>query len=284
MFARIKAALTRHLGPQPAWAWLGELAGGLYLYRRHQAASNTAAAGGAGAAGGPADVGAASYYGGYAPTSPSDSGGLPTGDQSSQPGASPPVVYDPATDSYVTPGGDLGTGDLGAGDNFGNPPIPVPTPPGTVSNTTPRPRGHLSQPLTTIATIGGRQVPMQTHQLVWGGKTFRSQAAFQAWARAHGTSVSKIFAKHPEAHRLYQTLDTTAPHTTNAAATHPPARTQPARPRSVRSTASAHPAVNRPHETPAPARTSAPKREAPKPAARPKPAPKPRPRITRRGI
>lgn len=287
MFDRIKEALVRKLGPQPAWAWLSELAGGLYLYRKHQA--NTAAAGASTTA---AALPAASDYtgtGGYAPasSSPTDSGGLAAGDQS-QPGStsSPPVVYDPLTDSYLsTIAGELATQQTPPPDTTPTA-TPTTTPPGTIGNQTVRPR--YSQPVLapgspgTVPTLtGGNETPF-----IWGGRVFVTKQQFQDWAKAHGTSVARELAKHPEASRLYGQLETGGQ--TQTLETHPPARSAPVRPRSTPSTEKAAPAAAKP-------RTYAPTKAAPRPAAKPARRPaakpvhrpalkKPAPRVTRRGI
>jgi hypothetical protein len=62
---RIKKALTRKLGPLPAWAWLALLAAALYMYRRnHAPAAGAVEAGVGGGAGDLAGYGDYADYGG----------------------------------------------------------------------------------------------------------------------------------------------------------------------------------------------------------------------------
>lgn len=220
MLDRIKQALARKLGPQPAWAWLSELAAALYWYRKHQAAaagtSTTATVPNASSA---PDYSAYPAYTPASPVSPVTSGdaGAGGGDQPLGGATTPPVYYDPNTDSYLQDilaalQGSGAGGDSGGGGGDSGPAPAVYIPPASTTtgvNTTPRPR--MSQPLLaagapgTVTGFTGAGVTSET-PLQWGGERFVTQSQFQAWAKAHGTSVARELENHPEAARIYAQL------------------------------------------------------------------------------
>lgn len=81
---RVKNALTRKIGPLPAWGWLLLAFGGIYFYRRYSATSS------------------GTGTGSVAPVSPTPG----TGEQVLQPGES---IYDPTAGTLATaPGGGVG--------------------------------------------------------------------------------------------------------------------------------------------------------------------------------
>lgn len=248
--ARVMEALKRKLGPQPAWAWLSELAGGLYLYRKHQAASAAATTGtGATAQTVPAS---SDYYSSWPSGAGGGGGGAPAQPSSDTTGPGTPVVYDPTTDSYQ-PSGD-----------HTNPLQPAPTGDGTTTTTTTtgggggnpnpwlppasRPRGKLSQSVAHPVAIlpAGHERPGAA--LLWGGQTIVSKRQFQDWARAHGTTVQRILSNHPGARQIYDQLPAGGMTITPAGYT---GRTPPAKaaPRSAPTTAPAAPA-SRPRPAP----------------------------------
>lgn len=196
--SKVKAALTRKLGPLPAWLWLVIVGGGIYYWRHRNAAASAAVATGT-AAGVPA--GAGSGIGGS--TGSGDSGGGGGGDLPQPPiaGAGGTASWDPlqqpgGTDTITVPGMDTAPA-----------PGDVPT---TAPTAAPSPlRRGSSQPLTAA--------PGTVQPLFWGGQTFVSKSAFDRWASQHGTNTNAILALHPEAARIYGQL-------TGPAAAHAPAK------------------------------------------------------------
>src|SRR5487761_1781644 len=211
MFAEVKRALARKFGPLPAWGWASLSAGGLVVYRHFRPGTSTAAATTAAAT----DTTAAAAQAAQ-PTSYQDyptSGGGSSGGGGNGSGGGGTSYYTPGADTYPT----------GPAPADSNPPPPPPSdvvPPATTGDGAPaapqaRPRGS-SQPL-----IPGALTPLQ-----WGGETFTTKAEFDAWAKAHGTSVARELSAHPEASRIYGQLSG-APAKAPATATH----TAAARPR-----------------------------------------------------
>lgn len=99
MLDRIKSALTRKIGPFPAWGWLTIILVAVYWYRHHTSSTTTAATA----------------------TTDTSTPATPQDPVTLQPGES---VYDPNTGGLVTaPGGGSGSGDnstsTGGGDTSG---------------------------------------------------------------------------------------------------------------------------------------------------------------------
>jgi hypothetical protein len=217
---RIKAALTRKLGPLPAWGWTLIAFAGVYYWRHRNAAASqtatgTAAGVAAGAGYGYGDVGSGGGGGG---------GGLPP---DAQPLADAPTQADGAPVSWdptqaQAPNGATPTTSSPASSSpapsttIRSDPLPFALP--GAGRGSSQPLAPAANPLSVLNLSGGLTQP-----LMWGGKTFYTQTAFQAWARQHGSTVRGELARHPEAARVYAQLIPTditqtvvAPKTTKA--------------------------------------------------------------------
>jgi hypothetical protein len=288
-------ALTRKIGPLPAWGWLTGVAGVAYWWQhRHataktatssttSAATDTTASDYSGSYRGAAGIGAAAYgsAGGGDLTQPTD---LPASTTSS---GAPPVIYDPPTDGYPGTQSTTATGPADPlpatttlptiGDPgftepppLGNYPVKpaVSTPhtppqrktPARVAHAAVGPPRTVTQP-TRVASTTGRQTPRQL--IKSAGVALSGVTRSSAPAAARAREISKPV---PVARQAAQPSRTTvaAPTTsrTSPATVAPRAATvataAPARPRAV-------PAA------PAPARTAVAAAHPPAPAARPAP-------------
>jgi hypothetical protein len=191
---RIKAALTRKLGPLPAWGWATIAFAGVYYWRhRATAAAQTATGTAAGVA-----AGAGSAFG------DNGAGGGGGGGQDQQPLTSPPTdgMFAPVSwDPTQTPAGADPNADTAA-----------PTPAPTTITSGPAPAmissrdGGGSKP----QIFGGQRAAVVASggapALAWGGLVFTTQAQFQTWAKLHGTTVRAELARHPAASKVYATL------------------------------------------------------------------------------
>lgn len=258
----IKAALTRKLGPLPAWGWGGILAAVVLVYRHLHPGSSTSpdttgSATGLTSTGNPAITG----------TFPSGGGGgadfTPT-DQSlgSGGGAGTPVVFDPTTDGYpdtTVPGTDP----------FGN---PLPGPDEFIPYTGPRPTTASTSPPAPAKTKKKKPAapPIKTRGQTSGGTRTRKQTKpAPELVSEHGAGMSK--APAPSRGQTSQPTAVTRPRTT--AVTHANTGARTTAPELVSEHGSAAP---KPAPKPAP-----PPPPKPKPPPPPPPKPKPLPYLGR---
>lgn len=212
MVKKIRSALTRKLGPAPAWVWLALAAAGIYVWRKHSAAATlaTGATGTASIDGSTQGIG--STYdtglggGGGAGLIPPDVPNLDTGapvswDPLQQP-AGPGTAFSdlsPAVDQTAftqQPGGGA------AG--------------GSASTPATRPKQEPFKNAGGYATVlsnlllpglGGPVIkPGSYGGLRWGGQVFRTQAKFMSWLSGHGGSLGDLAINHPAAYTLFLTL------------------------------------------------------------------------------
>lgn len=160
----VKKALTRKIGPQPAWAWLAEGGGALWLWRRKTAGATTAGATPAdstSSVGVPIDTGGGSGGGGFS-------------------------------------GGGSGGGDTGGGSGGGGTVAPPTTtlPPDTTPQAPTSPAAP--QPTATLTAQG-----FPAGNLLWGNTMFTSQAQFNAYLKSKGLSVGQFARNHPAAYAIY---------------------------------------------------------------------------------
>ena len=208
--SRVKAALTRKLGPFPAWAWLAAFAVAAYVYEKRKGSTTPAPATAADTQG----IGSTDGGGIGTPTGGS-SGGASDGGGGSSGGDNPvPLPPEPASSSTTPPTTTIIVEPAGPTTSSTTGPTDTTTTPAAKTRA-----GKLSQP------IAGLHTP-----LVWGGKRFTSQAEFQAWAKAHGTSAAAIFTKHPEAAAIFGQLSKPAPRVVRKTPATPRATRQPTRP------------------------------------------------------
>lgn len=115
MLNRVKKALTRKIGPIPAWGWLAALAAALFLYQRHRAATGAGASSTVNVPPTDAQLAPTGY------TATNEDGGDAGGASGDTPPPMPtPLVYDPTTDTYNPPPD-------GAGGGTRTEPGPLPT-------------------------------------------------------------------------------------------------------------------------------------------------------------
>jgi hypothetical protein len=184
----LAARFTRKLGPLPVWAWAAVILG-LYLVYTHFHAST-------GAAASTADTTAVPAAGGDGSAQVPSSGQGGTVDNLNQDlfdqlGANTAAI-DQLTAQLLQ--NSIATVDMGSG-----------IAPGAVSQA--GPASTQSTPL-QIAKIAAAPHQTQTASgvLSWDGISFTSRAAFDKWAKQHGTTSQQIFKKHPAAKNIYSTL------------------------------------------------------------------------------
>lgn len=182
----LEARLTRKVGPLPVWAWAASIIALYLLYTRlHKAA----------------------------PASTADTTAVPaaTGNNSAQvPASGQGAPVDNLNQSLFDSLGantaaiDQLTQQLLQTVVASDPGLPQDTPqgaptpaPGPAATPTPAPVAKQPQVHQTQTTAG---------VLTWGGVNFHSRAAFDTWAKQHGTSSAQIFRSHPQAKTLYSTL------------------------------------------------------------------------------
>lgn len=183
------ARLTRKVGPLPVWAWAAIILGAYFLYTRLHSSSATSSSTPAT----PTTDTTGSDTGAVGSSSAPDTSGLSgaldtntaTLDQLTQQLLTMP--------SYGTLGDVTGLGaevpsDLGNGSG----PAANPTAPTTAAVATAKPAAHPTQNTAGV--------------LKWGGLTFTTKAAFNSWAKAHGTTATKELSNHPQARAIYSTL------------------------------------------------------------------------------
>lgn len=183
--------LTAKVGPLPVWGWAAAILGAYLLYTRLRPASAAVPA---------TDTTAT-------PDTSGDTGSqVPASGQGSaadnlngtlldQLGANTSSI-DALTSQLLQGGGSYSYGDAPAAG----------TPQGAVAQD-----GPASSP--TVAThpvaVGGNvshATQTQSGSLSWGGQTFTSKVAFDAWAKAHGSSTNAELKQHPQAKAIYSTL------------------------------------------------------------------------------
>lgn len=192
----LAARLTRKAGPLPVWAWAAVILGAYFLYTRlsssgsSSASTDTTAVTSTDSTG---DSGAQVPASGGGSAADNVSGDLLDGLNANT------ASLDALTSqilSQPTPYSNFGDGPLagapaedtgqGSGPAASPSPAPAPTTPAAV------PAGHPTQ---TAAGV-----------LRWGGLTFTTRAAFDSWAKAHGSSTAKELSNHPQAKAIYSTL------------------------------------------------------------------------------
>lgn len=147
MLAKIKGALTRKLGPLPAWGWLGIVAGGVLVWRHFHPAPQT------GQTTTPQDV----PYSDSAPSSGglgTGTGGLPGGGSEGSGGSGDAGTPPPEPLQPYAPGSPGGYADYGAADQgygFGSPDSNI----GPTSSTVPRNQGATTASQTTATLANG---------------------------------------------------------------------------------------------------------------------------------
>lgn len=209
----VKAALTRKIGPLPAWAWLAGLALVALWWRRSHSSAATSSSGQSDTAG----VTGGGTGGGGSPSG----GGGDSGSSGGDTGATTPTTGASVTDVSSN--------------------VPAALPFSLRSAILPR---GTSQPLNAGADpfsrmVGGRLVqPLQ-----WDGQTFYSQASFEQWAKSHGTSAQAILSKHPSASNIFGQLAPAPSAARPAAGVAAKASSATAVSRSARQVAGAAPAV-----------------------------------------
>lgn len=194
----VAARLTAKVGPLPVWAWAAVILGAFLLYTRTAGKASSAAA--TDATGVTSNDGTTSD-GAQVPAS---GAGTPADNVSSQliEGLNAnTAALDQVTSqllSMPTPYSNVGDGPLiGAPDTSQQPTTPA---------------GPAAQPTATqpatAGQVGGNVHATQTAAgvLHWGGLTFTTKAAFDQWARSHGTTTAKELSNHPQAASIYGTL------------------------------------------------------------------------------
>lgn len=183
--AGLAGRLTRKVGPLPVWGWAAAILGAYLLYTRLHPS---------------ADTGAAEPL----PATPADSNAGPVGVGSNGAGSNGAGVdNDLIGQLYQTNAATIDqlTAALLTQQSYQ---AAAGEAPGAVAQA-----GAASTATSSAAAQGaasGHQTQTQSGRLLWDGKVFTTQAGFQAWAKAHGTSPSAIFRNHPQAKAIYSTL------------------------------------------------------------------------------
>lgn len=197
------ARLTAKVGPLPVWAWAAVILGAYLLYTRVSGSSSAATASPTTDATG---VTANDGTTGDAQV-PAGGAGTPTDNVSSQVAQALDLnssVLDALTSqilSMPTPYSEFGDSPLAGAPATDNSQTSSPSSSGPASQPT-------QQQPATAAQAGGNVHQTQTAAgvLHWGGLTFTTKAAFDQWARAHGTTTAKELSNHPQAAQIYGTL------------------------------------------------------------------------------
>lgn len=198
----IAARLSRKVGPLPVWAWAAVILGAYFLYTRLHGGSSSSSAASNSTPATPTDTTSGSDSGAQVPVG---GGGSPVDNSSanllSAIGANQAaldqltsqILSQPTPYSNVDWSTLLGApygSDFGLTDSGG--PASQPTP----AASTPAP--------TTVSSAHPTQNTAGV--LKWGGINFTTKAQFASWAKAHGTTVDKELANHPQARAIYSTL------------------------------------------------------------------------------
>lgn len=199
----IGARLTAKVGPLPVWGWAAVILGAYLLYTRVSSSSGSGGPAATDATGVTANDGTADS-GAQVPAS---GGGTPADNVSAQVADALNVnsgVLDALTSqilSMPTPYSEFGDSPLAGAPTADSSQTSTPSSPGPASQPT------QAQPA-TAAQAGGNVHQTQTAAgvLHWGGLTFTTKAAFDQWARAHGTTTAKELSNHPQAKQIYGTL------------------------------------------------------------------------------
>lgn len=199
--------LTAKVGPLPVWAWAAAILAAYFLYSRMRPPAATTTGDTASASTPDGSTGSAQV--------PASGQGSPADNLSSgllsQLGAntaaidaltsqilSQPTPYSNFGDAPAagTPASDLG---------YGSGPAAVPTTPSPNDNRV-SPSGHTPTPTAVGASPGRGATQTTAGVLKWGGLTFTTKAAFDSWARSHGTTTNAELSNHPQARAIYSTL------------------------------------------------------------------------------
>jgi hypothetical protein len=187
--------LSAKVGPLPVWAWAAVILGAYLLYTRLHPATATS------------DTTATPDTSGDSGAQSPSSGMGGSGDNMSQALFDSLSANTSSVDaltsqllSQPTPYSEFGdsplagypTGDTSQGSGPASQPTTQPTPATPAAAPAAAPAGHPTQ------TTAGK--------LSWGGLTFTTKAAFDNWARTHGTTTAKELSNHPQAKAIYSTL------------------------------------------------------------------------------
>lgn len=189
--------LTRKVGPLPVFVWAALiLAAGYLFYRRSGGSSSQTTAGApvsAGTSG--SDTGAVSGSGG----SGSPASNL-TPDLIGQLYDVNASTIDSLTNAILSQSA-LAASDTAAG----GPPGAVAQGPASAPtvNTS---SGAATPPAVKVGGSAAHATQTAPGSLSWGGQTFTTKAAFDAWARAHGSTTARELSNHPQARQVYGTL------------------------------------------------------------------------------
>lgn len=195
----MKARLTRKLGPLPVWAWAALVLGAYLAYTRFRPSTaldaNTSSAGETPVSPDPAastDSGSGAQLPASGMGNPADQLAPVLPDYSSQFDALNGQLQQLPTFADLGPIYDK-LNSLGA-------------PPGQESQD-----GPASSPSSVQTGQAASRAAHLTQQpgagkLNWGGRTFTTQAGFDAWARAHGVSTAQALNNYPQARAIYSTL------------------------------------------------------------------------------
>jgi hypothetical protein len=191
--------MTAKVGPLPVWGWAVAIIGAYLLYTRlHPAPAATPST---------TDTTATPDTSGDSGSQIPASGAGSAADNFSgalldQLGANTSAI-DALTSQILSqpvPGGDANGSPLpGAPVDTGGAAAPAAQP----SATAPPPTPH---PVATGAPIGQHTTQTAAGQLQWGGLTFTTKAAFDSWAKSHGSSTAAELKQHPQARQIYGTL------------------------------------------------------------------------------
>lgn len=183
----LAARMTRKVGPLPVWAWAGLILAAYYLWSRRRGASSPASSSSAGssdAAASDAATSAGSDAGAQVPSSgqgsPADNLSAPLLDQLSANTSAIDQLTQAVSAAYPYSG------------YADAPAATAPAPATATAAAKGAPPAHQTQ---TTAGV-----------LHWGGLTFTSKAAFDRWARSHGTTTQAELRNHPQARAIYSTL------------------------------------------------------------------------------
>lgn len=197
--AGFQQRLTAKVGPLPVWGWAVAILGTYLLYTqlRPSGSSTTTPTTLTDATSGN-DSGAQVPASGQGSPADNVSGGMldslgantsAVDALTSQLLSATPVIMDAA--GSPTPGADV----TQTSGNASPPPASAPT----VTQPTPHPAAVGAPPAQHMTqTAAGK--------LAWGGLTFTSKAAFDSWAKAHGSSTNAELNNHPQAKAIYSTL------------------------------------------------------------------------------